>query len=381
MNQEFKERLAAEPELESQTRLDSAIGIVVLTLLFAGCVFVLWPFGSAVLWAVILCFSTWTLFERLKILLGGMKSLAALLMTLMLAVVAISPFLIVGASLADNVAALAAAVRKAIENGPYNPPAWVSDLPLVGSHLHDYLERLAHDPAARVELFHQLIHPARIVALKGGAILGHGILEIAISLLIVFFLYRDGNSLSSGVEAMAVRIAGRRGRRLLDVASLTMMGVVYGVIGTALIQGIVAALGFWIAGVPGGFLLGFATFILSFIPAGPALIWIPASVWLYAQGAPGWAVFLILWGVIAVGGVEYAVKPLFIARTGSTPVILLMLGVFGGALAFGFIGVFIGPTLLAVGYSLLQEWNAEALVIEEAPEQLATPIPGRETIS
>ena len=337
-------------------RAETIAGLAALVLLLVGCLLVLAPFLSAILWAVLLCFSTWGPFVRLRTVMGGRKSLAALVMTI--AAIALAPFVIVGESLAGNVAAVVAAVRHAIENGPRQPPQWLSDFPIAGPHLRDYMTNLANDPDTRREMVRNLAGPARTMAVWLGRALGHGVLEISLSLLIGFFLYRDGDSIAARLDSLTVWIAGERGRRLLDVAGVTISGVIYGIIGTSLIQGLVAGIGLWIAGVPGAFLLAFATFLLAFIPMGPALIWLPASLWLLKESSTGWALFMFIWGLVVVGSMDHLLKPILISRGGGTPLILVMLGVFGGALAFGFIGVFIGPTLLAVGYALLDEWSA-----------------------
>jgi predicted PurR-regulated permease PerM len=340
-------------------RIETIIAIATLSLLVVGCILVLWPFVSAILWAAILCFSTWGLYTRLDSLLGGRKSLAALVMTLALAAIAVAPFVIVGDSLADNVKDVVAAIRHAIDQGPQESPRWLVEFPLVGPRIHDYLTHLAQDPAERAAAMRSLVAPLREFGLRLGGALGRGIFEISLSLLICFFFYRDGDSAAALLATVVDRIAGERGRRLLDIATVTVRGVVHGIIGTSLIQGVLGGIGFWIAGVPGAFLLGFATFILAFIPAGPALIWLPAAGWLLQEGSTRWAIFMLGWGVLVVGGVEHLIKPILISRSGTTPLILVMLGVFGGALAFGFIGVFIGPTLLAVGYALLRQWGEQ----------------------
>jgi len=337
--------------------IEAAVAPAVFALLVIGCFVVLRPFLTAMVWAALLCFSTWGIYERMKGLFGRHRSLAALVMTLALAAIAVAPFVIVGASLADNVAAVAAAIRQTIEKGPREPPEWVANLPIAGPRLHDYLSSLAHDPNARVAAAQSLIEPVRAFAVRLAKGLGNGILEISLSLLICYFLYRDGETMAARLANAAFRIAGGRGRHLLEVASLTVRGVVHGIIGTALIQGVLAGIGFWITGVPGAFFLGFTTFLFGFVPMGPALIWIPAAGWLFWQGSTVGAIFMLVWGMVVVGGVDHFIKPIIISRSGSTPLILVMLGVFGGALAFGFIGVFIGPTLLAVGYGLVDEWS------------------------
>jgi predicted PurR-regulated permease PerM len=131
--------------------------------------------------------------------------------------------------------------------------------------------------------------------------------------------------------------------------------VVYGILGTALVQAVVAGIGFLIAGVPGAGLLAMLTFFLSAVPVGPPLVWLPAALWLFHQGSTGWGIFMLIWGM-GVSSLDNFVKPWLISQGSDMPFLLIFFGVIGGALAFGFIGVFIGPTLLAVGYRLVQEW-------------------------
>jgi predicted PurR-regulated permease PerM len=346
-----------DPDPRNRGRVETAIGLVVLVLLALGCLLVLTPFVSAILWAALLCFSSWGAYSRLRSLLGGRKSLAALVMTLIVAAVAVVPFVVVVENLADNVTAVITGLRHVIEQETEASPKWLAQFPLLGQHLHDYLTSLAHDPAARRTEIGNLIGPLREIAVRLGKALGRGILELVLGLLICFFLYRDGDTAAARLDNAVFRIAGARGRRLLDIASVTVTGVFYGIIGTSLIQGVLVGIGLWIAGVPGAFLLGFTAFLLAFIPMGPALIWLPAAFWLFEDSSTKWAIFMIVWGVVAVGGVDHVIKPILISRSGTTPLILVMLGVFGGALVFGLIGVFIGPTLLAVGYALIDEWS------------------------
>ena len=143
--------------------------------------------------------------------------------------------------------------------------------------------------------------------------------------------------------------------------------MVFGLAGTALGQGIVAGIGFWIAGVPGVLLLSFMVFVLSIVPIGPPLVWGTAAVWLYSQGEVGMAVFLVLWGLLAVSSVDNFLKPVLIARGSSLPLALIFLGVFGGVIAFGFLGLILGPILLAVGLSMLQAWLKHPILAGRLP--------------
>jgi predicted PurR-regulated permease PerM len=147
-----------------------------------------------------------------------------------------------------------------------------------------------------------------------------------------------------------------QGPHLLNVAAGSLKGVVYGIIGTNLSEAILAALGFWIAGVPGALLLGFFCFFLTLVPAGPTIIWLPAVIWLFMTGETGWAVFLIAWSILVFGVIEALLRTILVSRGSDLPMILILLGLFGGLLTFGFIGLFLGPCLLALGYALIQEW-------------------------
>ncbi len=157
----------------------------------------------------------------------------------------------------------------------------------------------------------------------------------------------------------------------MRVAEGTTKGVVYGVIGTALAQATLAAIGLWIAGIPAWLFLGFITFFVSIVPPGAPLIWLPATAWLVYNDQIGWAIFMGVWGFFVVSGIDNFLKPYFISRGSAMPLLLVLLGVFGGALAFGFLGVFLGPIFIAVGYTLVREWSAF-----EAPPGDSVVLPG-----
>jgi predicted PurR-regulated permease PerM len=341
------------------TPIDGWITLAVLAVIVIGCYFVIRPFLSALVWAFILCCATWPVFMRARRLTGGRAGAASLLMTLAIAAVLLAPFVVVGISLADNARQLIEAGRRFIAEGPPDPPAWVGRLPLIGTQLEDYWAGFAHDSARVFEELKNYVDPIRSFALASGEALLNGILLLALSIFIAFFVYRDGEAMTRRLLATVERIFGERGRHLANVAAATTRGVVYGILGTALAQGILAAVGLALAGVPAAPLLGLATFFLSPVPVGPPLIWIPAAIWLFYQGSTGWAIFLVVWGIAVVSSVDNVIKPLIISRGSNLPFILVMLGVFGGVVAFGFIGVFLGPTLLAIGFALLSDWSKE----------------------
>jgi len=337
---------------------EQILGIAALLLLTIGCFVVLRPFLSALLWAAVICFSTWPIYLWCERTLGGRRGAAAALMTLLVGLLLIAPLVVMVATLADNVSRILTTATRVLEQGPPSPPRWVADLPLVGDSLAAYWATLAHNAPAFLEELKTLIGPATDIAVAGGAMLGAGLLELALSLLIAFFFYRHGRKMATYVRQASERFAGERARRLLRVVRGTVRGVVYGLIGTALAQAILAGIGFWIAGVPQALMLSFLIFFLSFLPVGPPLVWGGAAVWLLVQGDVWWGIFMGVWGLLLVSSVDNVLRPYFLGKTSDLPVILGFFGLLGGVLAFGFIGVFLGPTLLALGYSLFREWNA-----------------------
>lgn len=350
------------------TSREDAERLITLAALFAlvvGCVVIMRPFITAVLWAAILTSSTWPLYQRLHTLTGGRRTLAAGLMTLSVTLVLLAPFVIVGVGLVQNTQVLVDTVRNAVEHGIGRAPAWITDLPLVGDRLRDFWNELAVAGTRRLEEFTSRVgellmrsETLQQTLLKAAKLFASGVLDLTMSVLVAFFLYRDGEAIERRVLTVAEKLGGDRAHALLGVAGTTVNGVIYGILGTALAQGILAAIGFVIAGVPAASLLGLLTFFLSAVPVGPPLVWVPAAFWLLHQGETGWAVFLFLYGLLVISAVDNIIKPLIISQGSHLPFVLVLIGVLGGALAFGLIGVFLGPTLMAIGFRLLQEWSA-----------------------
>jgi predicted PurR-regulated permease PerM len=338
-----------------RTKLEQNLGWGILAVLLTGCLLVLWPFVTALLWGVVLSFSSWPIYRRLLGWLGGRRTLTALLVSLAMILVVLLPFGIVGLTLADNVTELKAAVQRWLDAGPPAPPAWLAKVPFVGQEATETWRNLAVDSTKLLREAKRLVEPVGSWLLRAGLKLGVGLFDLALSILVTFFLLRNGPSVAATLTAGIERIAGERGKHLLEVAGNTVRGVVYGILGTAMVQAMMAGVGFLIAGVPGAALLALLTFFLSVVPIGPPLVWLPAAVWLFSQGRTGWGIFMLAWGV-GVSTVDNFVKPWLISQGSDLPFVLILFGVLGGALAFGFIGVFIGPTLLAVGYRLVKEW-------------------------
>src|ERR671918_721575 len=355
--------------MDSEYRIERTIGLVMLAVLAIGCVLVLRPFFTAVCFALILVVATWPAFDRLQGLLGGRRTLAALLMVTLATLVFVAPPALLAASVDYNVAGMVRLLQDLSERGVPAPPVWVAEIDLVGPEIHARWQALAAggpEAAERVQAFVAWIRKELVGA---GLSLGNGLVQLILAMVTAFFIYRDGVGVRRSLIAAGRRIAGDQAPRLVRVAYTMVNGVVYGVLGTALAQALLTLIGLWITGIPAALLLGLLLFVLSLIPFGPVLIWGPAAVWLYIDGEIGRAIFVAVWSLAAGLLTDNLLKPWLISRGSDLPLILILFGVVGGAVAFGVLGLFLGPTLLAVGYELIREWNAV-----DAPEaQLSLP--------
>lgn len=341
-----------------EKRIEQILQIAAIALLVIGSLMVLKPFLAAILTAAILCFSTWPVYEFIERKFRGRRGLAALTMTALIIVVLVVPLALIAASFADDVPRLIENVREMLAEGLPGPPEWIASIPLAGESLDAGWRELAGSQAKLAEALKRLAQPAREVLVQAGIIIGEGVLQLTLIAFIGFFFYRDGAALLQALRHALDRVAGQLAADLLQTVGATVNGVVYGIVGTGIAQAVAAFVGFLIAGVPGALMLGFFTFFLSIVPAGPAVLWVSAAVWLFYQDQPGWAIFMAIWGFFVISGIDNVVKPWLISRGASLSFALVLLGVLGGILAFGFVGIFLGPTLLAVGFNLVRRWAA-----------------------
>ena len=329
---------------------------ILLLALFGACVWVMLPFWSALIWGAVLAFASWPLMHVLTRWLGGRESLAALVLTLCWILLVALPLVWLGFNLADHVREATGFIKGVQVGGLPDPPSWLGSVPFVGERLVGYWTTIGQQGTEMMASIKPYLGEVGNWLLARSAQVGGGIVELTLSIIFAFFFYRDGPRLAAFVLSLLQRLIGDRAEHYLDLVAGTVQRVVNGVIGTAAAQGLLALIGFLIAGVPGAVVLGIATFMLSLVPMGPPLVWIPATAWLAWQGQYGMAIFLGLWGTFLISGSEHVLKPYLISRGGNLPLIIVLLGVFGGLLTFGLIGLFIGPTLLAVAYSLLIDW-------------------------
>lgn len=338
------------------------VRLALVALIFLGAAWVLAPFLAALSFAAILCLTTWPAHRWLIARLKGRTTLAASLMTLALALAVLVPMSYLAATVADGVSWLIGILRAWLAAGDFSPPAWLIELPLVGKHLAAYWAKLAGSQEELARLGQQLFEPTRKLLLATASLIGQGLLELILVVFVAFFFYRDGAELAARLALFADRLGGELGGRMIELVRTTVMGVMIGIVGTAAAQALVALLGFLIAGVPAPLLLAAATFFLSMVPFGPPLVWGGAAWWLLNQNETGWAIFMVVWGAAVISSVDNVVKPILISRSSSLPILLIALGVFGGVLAFGFVGIFLGPVILALARMLAELWSEPAKI-------------------
>ncbi|MFP4359102.1 MAG: AI-2E family transporter [Alphaproteobacteria bacterium] len=341
-----------------ERRAEQIAAFAAVLLLASAAFAVLRPFVVPILWAFVIALASWPAFERALVFTGGRRTIAAAVMLAALAIGLLLPVALAGLGLSRSVPTVVGQGRALLTNPP-DPPAWLLTTPVLDTTVGAVWQQVASDDFTLGETLEPYAGRISSFLLDVATGIGNGLFQLGLSLLIVFFLYRDGDFVAEQVRRLFARVAGSRAERLLREAHGTMIGVLYGIIGTALIQGALAAFGFWIADLPAPFLLGMLAAIVAPIPWGVGLVVWPAALWLASEGAYGAAIFVFIWGIAPVGVVDNVVRPLFVRRSSRLPFVLVVLGLIGGALYAGVVGLFLGPVILAVTYALVREWAAE----------------------
>ena len=325
-------------------------------LLLAGFV-VMRPFLSAIAWAAILTYVSWPLHIRLLERLRGHRAGAALLMTVMLTLVLGGSLLWLGLLLRSEGVAGVREAAALLETGVRLPEPIVR-IPWLGPWLQERLAALGADRAAWGRELSELTVQwgGRAMRLVGD--LGLNALRFGVALLTAFFLFRDGDRLLDQLRGVLHGLLGDRVQDYFAAVGDTTRAVVYGLLAAALAQGLLAGLGYWAAGVSAPAFWGAVTALVALIPFGAPLVWGSIGVWLLSQGEVGAGIGLLLWGALVVSWIDNLVRPLVISGVAKIPFLLVLFGVLGGLAAFGLIGLFLGPVILAILLALWREWAA-----------------------
>jgi predicted PurR-regulated permease PerM len=340
----------------------TAIGLILFMLLCVTAFVIARPFIAPLAWGIILAIATWPVFTWCKDRLGGRRTLAALAVTLLMLACLFGPIAAAGVAMSDDVAGFTARAQAAVHDG-VELPTFVTELPIVGPRIAERWRTIAESGGTSTEAREILARVGQWLLAIATAV-GAGLGQLLLSILCAFFFFRDGEAAVRRVTDVLDHVVGARAAHLLNTAHGTLKGVVYGVLGAGLAQATLAAFGFWLAGVPTPLLLGLLTGVLGIVPGGPALIWLPASIWLFKGDQAAWGIFVAVWGAVLVGNIDNVIRPLFVSRGSDMPLLVILIGILGGAIAFGLIGVFLGPTILAIMYALMREWSPGDLVPE-----------------
>jgi len=342
------------------TNIDSPLARRVATFAFLVLIFgltfwVLSPFFAALAWAGILAYVTWPLHQWVLRRLPGRDSLAALLMTVGVAAMLLLPLLWVMVTLVGELAVASGILKQLAAQGLPPLPDGVRGWP-AGDWLIAQYQRVQGDPAwARTQIGALGLSDATAMkALAGGV--GRNAAKFGLALFALFFLYRHGDSMLAQFRGVATRWLGEAAPGYIQAVGVTVRAVVFGIVLTALAQGMLAGLGYWVAGVAAPALWGVITVLVSLIPFVGPVVWIGLSLSLLAHGETQAALGLFLWGALVVSWVDNLIRPLVISGPTRIPFLLVFLGVLGGLNAFGLIGLFLGPVLLAVSVAIWREW-------------------------
>jgi predicted PurR-regulated permease PerM len=310
----------------------------------------------------------------------GRRGPAVAVMAVFMLLVLLVPCALAAATLVENSDRIVGWVRSLATAQVPPPPAFVSGIPWVGERiaafwndvavrgigsLMPYLEPYADDAARWL-----------LAAIQGA---GHMIVQVLLTTLIAILLYGKGETVATGVTQFAGRLMGPEGGRMVRLAGQTIRSVALGVVVTAVVQSLLAGIGLAVCGVPLAPVLTILCFILALAQIGAFPILVPAVAWLYWSGNPVWGTVLLAWS-LPVGTVDNILRPILIRRGADLPLVLVFSGVVGGLLAFGIVGIFVGPVLLAVCHTLLREWAAAEPVLTEAgaagPGMASAPVEG-----
>ena len=317
---------------------------------------VLSPFFTSLVWACTLAYVTWPAYAYLLKKLGGKANLSALIMTLLVAAAVIAPLLWLLTTLKDELATASTLLSSKLANGSIVLPKFLADLPIVGGDISAWFTKGLNDPTEFRNEIHNLLLNAdqKFINVIGG--IGRNLAGMGFSLIALFFVYKGGFNFMTQSERVLESMLGIRARSYFQAAGDATRGVVYGIVLTAIAQGLVAGLGYWMVGLEAPMMLTAITTLIAMVPFAPPLFWGSIGAWLLLTGSTVAGVELLLWGTFAVSWVDNIVRPIVLAKNVKIPFILAFFGVLGGLSAFGFIGLFLGPVILAVAFAVWQEW-------------------------
>ena len=343
----------------------TVLAVVCIAGLTAASFWVLRPFLGATIWAAMLVVATWPMLKRLETTLGGRRAPAVAIMTIALLLLLVVPLWAAIDTLLDNSERISEAGKSLVAKGLPPPPEFLTHIPFVGEKIfHAWSDLAAGGPDAVAERLspHAASAGKWVVAEVGsfGAVFVQFLLVVVLSAV----MYGGGEGAARQLRRFGRRLAGERGENSVILAGQAIRGVALGVGVTAIVQSLLGGIGLWIAGVPFVGVLTALMLMLCIAQIGPGLLLFAAVGWMYWSGDSGWATFLLVWSLF-VTTLDNFLRPILIKKGADLPLLLIFSGVIGGLLGFGLIGLFIGPVVLAVTYTLLEAWIDDDLAKAE----------------
>ena len=346
-------------DLSKRDLTQITIGVLFILLMIVGSVWVFMPFVAALIWATIIVISTYNVMLSLQRKLWNKKGLAITVMLLLILAIIFVPIIIVVGTIIINSSNIVSWFGSLSQLRFQSAPEWLTGIPVVGSQLAQGWNQLS--TIQNEEVIKKIIPILQdILRWFASAAGGFGVFMINFLITVVLcgILYSKGEVAVIGIRKFAVKLAGNRGDEIVTLAGQAIKAVTMGVVITALIQSILGGISLAICGVPRAGLLTAIMFILGLSQIGGLPVLLPAVIWKYASGDPVWGTVLLILSIV-VGASDNFIRPFLIKRGADLPILLIFAGVIGGLIAFGIVGLFIGPVILAVTYTLLKAWVNE----------------------
>ena len=332
------------------------LGVIFIGALIVASFWILRPFLGAVIWATMIVVATWSVMLWFQQRLWRRRWLAVAAMTLMLVLVFVVPLALAIGTIVANAEEIVARLKVVAQFRMPTPPQWLASLPFIGSKMVVAWEQAA---ASGIEGLLAKLTPYAgsmtqwFVAEAGNV--GFLFAQFLVTLVLAAMMFAKGEAAASAAERFGQRLAGERGENAVRLAGQAIRGVALGVVVTAVVQAALAGMGLAVSGVPLAGLLTAVMFFLCVAQIGPSPVLVPAVIWLYWNGATAWGTSLLVWSLIVMT-MDNFLRPMLIKRGADLPLLLIFAGVIGGLLAFGLVGIFVGPVVLAVAYTLLEAW-------------------------
>lgn len=337
---------------------DRLILLALTIALGLGCALILLPFLPAMVWAAILAFCFWPVYARLSLYMRS--GIAAGIITLVVAVLLLVPLVHLALLLAKQARDSQSWVAGVMMYGLPPAPAFITKIPFVGGALSNLWDSSADDLGGLVHSVQPVLGTVAHTGLNLLLHVSHGLVEMVVALVFTFLFFLSGIKIVRRIRLVLARVIDAEILEdLFSVVAATVRGVVFGILGTAAFQGLLYAIGFRIAGVPQAFVWALFAGLISIIPAGAVVVYVPVCLYLVAAGTPLAGIFLAIYCFVVVGGADSILRPWLIARGASLPYAVTLIGVLGGALAFGALGIFLGPVLLALGIAMVEKFAGE----------------------